>query len=232
MKEIFDTYIADSFGAYEQAPIKFVQFERNYRQYFPADRAARVLDIGVGRGEMLSLMKSWGYADYLGVDISPDTIAYCRTLGLSCELLEDTAAWLLERPGAFSLITLLDVLEHFPKKEIIPFVKALRCSLAPGAIVLVQVPNLQSPDGHIHRYNDFTHEVGFTEDSLRQVLVAGGFRDIAFHGFEELASGGVRGLVARALRGVYWKAVRIARTLNTNKNPAVLNPVFYAACRK
>jgi hypothetical protein len=35
MKEIFENYVEYSFGAREQLPFKFKQFEYNYRKYFP-----------------------------------------------------------------------------------------------------------------------------------------------------------------------------------------------------
>ena len=70
-----------SFDGRHQATQKFEQFRFNYLKHFPQPAAAsRVLDIGIGRGEMLTCMKDWGFA-YRGVDISPSTAAtYCRSI--------------------------------------------------------------------------------------------------------------------------------------------------------
>ena len=232
MKEIFDTYMDNAFGAYEQAGVKFRQFENNYKQYFPLDKKAKLLDIGVGRGEMLACMKEWGYLNYLGIDISPSTINYCQSLGLACQICDDVCAWLDKNRNTFSLITLLDVLEHIPKKQTIQYLKAIRSALRDDGMLIVQVPNLQAPDGQLHRYNDFTHEVGYIEHSLRQVLVASGFTGIQMNGFEGFVTGGVLENLRKLLRSLLWLYTRLKRDITGNLNPRILYPVFYAVARK
>ncbi len=233
MKDIFDNYVEHSFGAREQASFKFKQFEYNYRPYFPeAGDSVRLLDIGIGRGEMLACMRDWGYENYIGVDISPSTVNFCRSLNLPCELVDDSTEYLSANPNAFDVITLLDVLEHIPKKEMIQFVKALRGALKPGGVLIIQVPNLQAPDGHLHRYNDITHEVGFIEHSFAQVLLAAGFGKFKFIGFEELVSGTLTEIVRKTFRSLHWLVVRFLRSTDGNINPKILNPVFSAVIYK
>jgi 2-polyprenyl-3-methyl-5-hydroxy-6-metoxy-1,4-benzoquinol methylase len=231
LKEIFDRYVEITFDGEAQAGFKFHQFELNYRGYFPEDRGAAVLDIGVGRGEMLSCMKRWGYQE-LGVDISPSAVAHCGKLGLRCELTDDTAAWLGSRPGRFQAITCFDVLEHVPREHTLAFLTAIRAALADGGVALIQVPNLQSPFGYLHHFNDFTHVVGFVEHSLAQVLKASGFTDFSIRGFEESYRRGFKAAVRRGLRAVYRRCVRFLRRLNDNPDPGVLNPVMFVAARK
>lgn len=232
MKEFFDDYVSTVFGDNIQAAFKFRQFERNYRRYFPPGTGASLLDVGIGRGEMLSCMKSWGYTDLRGIDISSSTVAFCTSLGLPCERVDDTAVWLGQQRDSFALITLLDVLEHLPRGETIPFLTALRDALAPDGVLIVQVPNMQAPHSQLHRYNDFTHEVGFTENSLRQVLLTAGFSGITMHGFEDSVAQTLREKVRLALRPLYWRLVRLTRKLNGNLDPAILHPVFYAVATK
>ncbi|MDA8157302.1 MAG: class I SAM-dependent methyltransferase [Actinomycetota bacterium] len=230
MKEIFDDYIDNAFeGEYKQADFKFGQFEKNYKALFPFDKKAFLLDIGIGRGEMLSCMKNWGYENYLGIDISPSTVNFCRGLGLNCILVENTVEWLADNQQKFDLITLLDVLEHIKKNETIGFLQAVRAALKLGGTVIIQVPNLQSPDGQLHRYNDFTHEFGYIEHSLGQVLKTAGFNQFEFRGFEEIVSGG---FFYKILRKLYWNFVRFSRSITGNINPAILNPVFFTIVKK
>ncbi len=232
MKEIFDNYIETSFDDFRQAEFKFDQFEFNYRKYFPTDLSASVLDIGIGRGEMLSCMKKWGYQNYLGVDISKSTVSFCSGLDLRCDLVDDVRPWLIDRPESFSIITLLDVLEHFDKKEVVPFLKAVRSALGDGGIVIIQVPNLQSPDGFLHRYNDITHEIGFLEHSLRQILIESGFRKFSFHGFEVNIYPGIKNNLDKFIRAIYWRFVHYKRRITTNLDPPILHPVLFAVARK
>lgn len=232
MKDFFDNYIETSFGELQQATFKFDQFEFNYRQHFPADLSAAVLDIGVGRGEMLSCMKNWGYQDYQGVDISKSTVSFCSSIDLRCELVDDVRPWLLDRPGTFGIITLLDVLEHFSKQDVIPFLRSVHSALTAEGTVIIQVPNLQSPEGYLHRYNDITHEIGFIEHSLQQVLLEAGFRKFTFHGFEAIVNPTKRDRMDRRVRDLYWKFVHYRRRITTNLDPAILHPILFAVAKK
>lgn len=232
MKEIFDNYIETSFGEFSQAGFKLKQFDINYRRFFPNDKNAAVLDIGVGRGEMLTCMKEWGYSQYKGVDISPSTITFCQSLGLSCHLADDSLEWLRGHSNEFSLVTLLDVLEHVKKEQTIPFLRAIHDALQEGGGLIVQVPNLQAPDGQLERYNDFTHESGFIEHSLQQVLLAAGFTKVAMFPFNDSISDSWKELVRLRLRAIYWKWIRFCRKINGAINPEILSPTFYAVAFK
>lgn len=233
MKDIFDTYVEHTFGSKEQARFKFNQFEFNYKKYFPKEKnKAHLLDIGIGRGEMLSCMKMWGYRNFLGIDISPSTIEFCQSLNLPCDLVDNSVEYLLNNPEKYDLITLLDVLEHIPKNDSLNFLLALRQALKPDGILIIQVPNLQAPDGYLHRYNDITHEVGFIEHSLSQLLHAAKFNKFNFFGFEEFVTRNFRTFVKKILRRLHWWWVRFLRKIDGNLNPKILNPVFYAVVIK
>lgn len=232
MKEVFDTYIDNAFGEYKQALFKFPQFEHNYKKFFPENKDVALLDIGIGRGEMLTCMRNWGYSNFLGLDISVSTVTYCKSLGLPCLQVSDTTSWLKENESSFDLITLLDVLEHIKKEDVVSFLTALKNSLKPGGVLIIQVPNLQAPDGNLHRYNDITHEVGYIEHSLAQVLIVAGFDSFEFSGFEEFVFGGWKESIIKKLRTLYWKYVKLTRAVSGNLNPLILNPVFFAVVRK
>lgn len=230
MEEIFNKYIVNAFGEAKQSVSRMKQFTFNYRKYFPLNDDAKVLDIGIGRGEMLTCMRSWGYVDYLGVDISPDTVLFCKSIGLNCIQVSDTTEWLKEHKDSFNAITLLDVLEHIKKEQLIEFLKAIKVSLKKNGVLIVQVPNMQAPDGYLHRYNDITHELGFIEHSLQQVLTVAGFNNFIFLGFEELIFG-LKDSIKRILRIFFWWHTKFVRIINGNLNPPILNPVFYAIVR-
>jgi 2-polyprenyl-3-methyl-5-hydroxy-6-metoxy-1,4-benzoquinol methylase len=226
MQEIFENYIDNSFDGHYQADFKLRQFDLNYKKYFNNSVTLRVLDIGIGRGEMLSCMKKWGH-NYYGIDISPSTVEFCKKLDLSCELVDDTEFWLKNNQNQFDIITCLDVLEHIPKEQLIHFLEAIRNSLNKDGIAIFQVPNLQSPFGYLHHFNDITHISGFVEHSLNQVLLSAGFNKMLFYGFEELYEKTPKIIVKKILRFFYRKIIRFLRTINANPNPCILDPVFF-----
>lgn len=232
MKEIFDSYVENAFGEEKQAIFKFKQFEINYKKYFPISKDVKVLDIGIGRGEMLSCYENWGYKNYLGIDISPSTVRFCKTLGLNCQLVEDSGKYLQENKNTYSLITLIDVLEHIPRELVVGFLEDIKKSLTDDGVFIIQVPNLQAPDGQLHMYNDITHVVGYIEHSLAQVLITAGFKKFHFQGFEEIVSIRGKALIQKILRAFYWKIVRFNRKINGNINPEILNPVFSVIVKK
>lgn len=232
MKEIFNTYIENAFGNREQAKFKFKQFEYNYKRYFPQNKDSRMLDIGIGRGEMLACMKNWGYKNYFGIDISPSTINFCKFIGLNCKLVNDTSDWLNKHANEFDLITLLDVLEHIHKPDVVDFLKSIHNSLKTKGVLIIQAPNLQAPDGQLHRYNDITHEIGFSEHSMKQVLRVVGFHTFNFQGFEIFVINDTKTKIKKVFRYYYRKIIRFNRKINGNLNPSILDPVFSVIVQK
>ncbi len=225
MKEITDDYVNLSFDGSEQAIVKFCQFKKNYKKYFSHDSTLKVLDVGIGRGEMLTCMKNWKL-DYYGVDISQSTVAYCEKLNLKCEQSDDTVHWLKNNENNYDLVTCLDVLEHVSREDSVEFSSAIRDALLENGRAIFQVPNLQSPFGYLHHFNDVTHRVGYVEHSLKQVLMAAGYSKLEFFGFEELCEHNMKTYIRRLLRPVLHLSVRFMRAINSNPNPKILHPVL------
>ncbi len=227
MQKIFDTYIENAFEDHSQAYFKILQFEHNYKNLFssvsPDDK---VLDIGVGRGEMLSCMKKWGF-EYLGIDISPSTVAFCQSLGLNSTLVSSTQDFLKQNLARFKVITCLDVLEHVPREQVVEFLSSIREALTSDGLLILQVPNLQSPFGYLHHFNDITHVNGFVEHSLRQVLMTSGFSSYAFGSFEEVIGSGIKLYIFRSVQRLFRRFIRFLRWLNSNPNPRILSPVIF-----
>lgn len=231
-KAIFDNYIENAFGNEAgQADFKIEEFKLNYSQYLPTSSDAKVLDIGIGRGEMMSLYKK-NKINYLGIDISPSTVEHCKKLGLNCELVPDSLNFLKQNSEKYSLITLLDVLEHFTLEYAIEYLRGLYIALKKDGILIVQIPNLQAPDGHLHFFNDVTHKLGLIEHSLSQLLITADIKEFSIHGYENITSNNFKSFVKRVLRFALHKWVKFKRMINGNLNPQILNPVFYAVITK
>jgi SAM-dependent methyltransferase len=154
-------------------------FELNYRPFLPRNHEARILDIGCGMGEFLGYMMNAGYRESWGVDVGPEQIEYCsKHITNQVELIADLGFFLDDKRGVYDLITMNDVLDHLPKARIVETLRNIRLALKPDGQFIAKVENMGSVAGVYSRYNDFTHEVGFTENSFYQALAIAGFSDI------------------------------------------------------
>ena len=92
--------------------------------------------------------------------------------------MADCFEYLSEKKDIFDVIAAHDIIEHIPKKRVISLLKMVRDSLKKDGVFMIRVPNMDNPLSLSSRYGDFTHEVGYTQKSLSQVLKSAGFEDI------------------------------------------------------
>ncbi|MFW6226911.1 MAG: class I SAM-dependent methyltransferase [Bacteroidota bacterium] len=145
------------------------------------NKMLRILDLGCGYGQMLLRLKNYGYTNIQGADILKDCVDYCQKMELKATHIQSISEFAASIPEKFDVVIMSHVLEHIPKDEIIPNLKAIREGLLkPGGRLLVMVPNAQSNTNVYWRYEDFTHNLLFTAGSLQYVLKAAGFNNITF----------------------------------------------------
>jgi cyclopropane fatty-acyl-phospholipid synthase-like methyltransferase len=178
--------------------------ERLIRRHFPAAKDAAVLDLGCGHGALIHVAREMGYADLLGIDHSPAQVAAAKRLGIAGVHQGDLLEALKSLPAASrDAVVAFDVIEHFTKDELIDVTDEVLRVLKPGGRWIVHVPNGASLFGGASRYDDLTHELAFTCESLTQLTVASGFRSAAFFEDEPVAHG-----IKSAARLVLWKMMR------------------------
>jgi 2-polyprenyl-3-methyl-5-hydroxy-6-metoxy-1,4-benzoquinol methylase len=227
--DIYNDYINIGLGAGKQTEAKIRQFETNYKRYFPADKSVAVLDIGPGKGEMLTCLKNLGYSRIQAVDISASVVEYVQGLGFEGHVANDLPTFLSGKK--YGLITLCDVVEHIPKNQIVGIMVAVRDALTEGGTLIVQVPNMQSITANLFLYDDFTHETGYTERSLLQMLRLAGFTEAECRGFDFLDNS-VKSKIQSVMQKVLWSFVRLGRKINGTMPHRLLHPVFFAVVRK
>lgn len=229
--DIYDNYLEIGLGAGTLSELKIKQFVRNYAQFFPTDKNAHLLDVGPGKGEMLTCLSRMGYTNLQGADISESVVSHIKSLGFEGVRTLNLVEYLQSKPNYFSMITFCDVVEHIPKDAIVSIMHAVRNSLSEDGVLIVQVPNMQSITASIFRYDDFTHETGYTERSLTQMLRLSGFNKIECHGFDYLDNS-LRSKIQSALRSLLWKCILGSRKINGTMPHRIQHPVLYAIVRK
>ena len=177
---------------------------RLVRRHFPLDRDAAILDLGCGHGSLIYHARRAGYGNIVGVDRSPQQVAEARRLGIEGVIEGDILDYLgSTRDASQDVVVTFDVIEHFTRQELLPFVDEVQRVLKPGAHWIIHTPNGESPLSNRIRYGDLTHEQAFTRTSLGQLLLASGFTSLECYEDTPVIHG-----LASALRFVAWKSIR------------------------
>lgn len=178
-KDLYSRYITTHFGKIHPGNGEYFThypyFRKNYLKHLPADRNAKIVDLGCGMGHFLSFLAKEGYTNYRGIDVSGENIGFCRKNNLQVEQ-RDIFDFLQETHEPFDAIIMNDILEHLEKSEIILLLQHINNALQHGGRLIIKAPNAANPImASSSRYADFTHELLFTEESLAQVLRISGF---------------------------------------------------------
>lgn len=134
-------------------------------------KAAKVLEIGCNKGFLLSALADLGFENLTGIDLSQEDIKVAQSKVPNATFLHaDAFSYLEKHRNEFDIILLKAVLEHIDKDRIVDFITRIRAGLLAGGCAIIDVPNMDWLFAGHERYMDFTHEVGFTKESLFQVL--------------------------------------------------------------
>jgi len=226
---------------HDDSPGHFEQMSRDFATLLgplvKGREKGAVLDIGCGMGFALNGMKQLGFTDLQGLEQDEGQAQSARKMGLNVECVEDTIASLKQRPGRYSVVLLLDVLEHIPIAQQIQFLSAIKESMQDGGRLILQVPNANSLFSSTWRYNDFTHTTSYSPLSLRFCVLNAGFKQLAFVPESELERPSFRLWQKRAraswkywLLEKLWRAAFEYRFAGPNKDYEVsfgLNIVAY-----
>lgn len=147
------------------------------KKFLPKDPFAEILDLPCGYGNFLYFLKKQGYKNVLGVDLDPRQIELATSIGLNA-LVEDALLFLTNKNNTYDLISSIDFLEHLEKDELLKFLQLCFKALKKDGQFILRTPCSDGLFGARDRYNDLTHEIGFTSGVIRGVLEVIGFKDI------------------------------------------------------
>ena len=182
---IAELYDADYYGLGETKLLKWMEFirsacmKRRARRVFSLAKteAIHILDIGAGDGRFLKNMHDFGCKIY-GTEL--ECPAYNRASMIpEIHLVHCDITQAAFEPEKFNIITIWHVLEHMPDPaKIINHCQKL---LAPGGLIIIEVPNLGSWQSHISGSNAFhldppRHLYQFTKRSLTALLNNANFK--------------------------------------------------------
>lgn len=140
-------------------------------RFFGPLKGKAALDVGCGAGCLLEELHNIKQVDSYGVDIAPESIAFCKQRGLENVILS-SAEDLPFDSKMFDLIISLDVLEHISDDE-----KAIReCyrTLKIGGLAILAVPSFQSL--WCERDERLMHKRRYTKNIFNERLLRAGFK--------------------------------------------------------
>ena len=141
----------------------------------------RVLDVGCGRGEFLTLCRDRGIGA-MGVDSDPDMIGHCRLQGLEV-VQADLLEHLRSLPdAAIDGLFCAQVVEHLSPGEILEVLEVAASRLRRGAPVVIETINPGTWTAMRWFFLDPTHCQPVPPDMIQYLLKRAGFtvRDIAY----------------------------------------------------
>jgi 2-polyprenyl-3-methyl-5-hydroxy-6-metoxy-1,4-benzoquinol methylase len=150
----------------------------------PADKGVRVLDVGSGFGYLLKFLVDHGYRRVGGVEIDETLYKISQKyVGHQVEFIihEDALLYLEKNRSKFDMITCFDLIEHFTLSDALALTIRIQRSLKDGGIAVFRTPNMANILGIYSRYMDLTHQTGFTEYSLTQLLMQADFSEVQLH---------------------------------------------------
>jgi len=145
--------------------------KHNYIPYIQESHK-KVLEIGCYTGyTLLALKKLMNFQTIEGLEISDSAANIARDKTKISEIYtEDAFKFLPEHKNEYDVIIMKAVLEHIRKEETGLLLQSIYDSLKPGGVTLISAPNMDWISATHERYMDFTHETGYTAESLQDIM--------------------------------------------------------------
>ena len=155
----------------EMRSFRIKQFENFVNKYSLQDK--KVIEIGCGKGEFLSLMKDAGTNAY-GIEYADDSVNLCNDNGLEVSKFYIDSEDDILPAAPYDCFFIMNFFEHLPDPN--TTLRALHTNLADDGIGIIEVPNFDM----IIKKKLFSEFIGdhlfyFTKETLCNTLAKNGF---------------------------------------------------------
>jgi len=188
----------------------------NYIDFFRQER--KVLDLGCGRGEFLTLLSEKGVTAE-GIDINEQMIDICREQGLNCSKADILDKLTEFEDGSLGGIFSSQVIEHMPPNYLKRVIELAFHKLAPSSHIVLETINPTSVFALVQIYYlDLSHEKPIHPQALKFLLENAGFEDVEIKLSSELQQEKLQELPSADERSTIL-----------NRNVDKLNELLYSA---
>lgn len=161
-----------------------------YRSLLPANKEAKILDIGFGNGWFMAVCTMLGYQNIHGADFqiaSKDQIKkWSPSIIELYDIQTNIGDLLASHPNKYDFIHFSHVIEHIPRTSLFYIVDSIYRALKRNGTLLVRCPNMEGPCAVSSLYVSLGHEYGFTSSNLESLLSLCNFENVEFHRFKSL----------------------------------------------
>jgi len=172
-----------------ESDVTVVTAAHDYAPCLPADKSARILDIGFGGGWFLAACLKLGYSNLTGADFGIANKSYIRDWAPDRitlhEIHDNIGDFLSDKKEHFDFIHMSHVIEHVPKYSLFWIVDALYFALKREGKIILRTPNMEGPCANSCLYATLSHEYGFAGSNLMSLLDICGFDDVHVIEFHE-----------------------------------------------
>jgi len=211
--------------------------KKRFRNILPKNKTAKIIDIACGAGHFLYFLQKEGYLNTQGIDLSWEQLDVAKKMGVKNLKQANLFEYLSKYSQCFDMVIANDIIEHLKKDEVFQFLDLIYQSLKPSALFLVSTSNAQSLFGSASVFCDFTHEQGFTPESLYQVLRVFNFKDVKVFGERPIVHDFRSALRAGLWAGFnnmlkFYIAIERGTGRGLWKHHNILEPRIFALARK
>ena len=156
----------------------------NYLDYFRQEK--KVLDLGCGRGEFLTLLSDNGITAE-GIDINEQMIDICRERDLNCSKVDILDKLTEFEAGSLGGVFSSQVIEHMPPNYLKRVIDLAFHKLAPSSYIVLETVNPTSVFALVQIYYlDLSHQKPIHPQALKFLLENAGFEDVEIQLSSEL----------------------------------------------
>ncbi len=234
-KRLYESYVRSHLSAVElknRLTVRAPFLRALVNNHFPADRNARLLELGCGYGALIHYALDLGYRNMKGVDVSPEQVAGAKQLGIPGVVQGDLFVTLKDvADNSLDTVITIDVIEHLNKDELLDFADEVFRVLDTGGSWISHQPNAASPFSGRVRYGDLTHQLAYTTESIRQLVLAVGFAEVRCYEDVPVVHG-VTSFVRRILWSLVRSGMRACLTIECGVSNELFSQNFLSIARK
>lgn len=197
----------------------------------PRDKSAKVYEAGCGPGAFLLFLKNLGYTNIEGSDFSEKQVEIARANGLNVKLADSVSDIESRGAGTIDCIFAIDFIEHLEREKAMQFLSACANALKNDGLLVLRMPNGDSPFVGRNLFNDITHQWAYTTVSMRALLEIAGFSKVEFRDETEAAVKCLRIIKIPLIRLTQW-IVKVMIRMATREQIQYLSPSIFVFAKK